>query len=28
VASAKGAAAVRFNLDEIQRGRIMVQELG
>ena len=28
VASAKAAAAVQFNLDEIQRGRIMVQELG
>ena len=28
VASAKAAAAVQFDLDEIQRGRIMVQELG
>ena len=28
VASAKAAAAVRFDLDEIQRNRIMVQELG
>ena len=28
VASAKDAAAVQFDLDEIQRGRIMVQELG
>jgi hypothetical protein len=28
LASAKAAAAVRFGLDEIQRGRIMVQELG
>jgi hypothetical protein len=28
VASAKAAAAVRFGLDEIQRNRIMVQELG
>ena len=28
VASAKAAAAVQFGLDEIQRGRIMVQELG
>ena len=27
VASAKAAAAVQFNLDEIQRNRIMVQEL-
>jgi hypothetical protein len=27
VASAKAAAAVQFDLDEIQRGRIMVQEL-
>jgi hypothetical protein len=27
VASAKAAAAVQFGLDEIQRGRIMVQEL-
>jgi hypothetical protein len=27
VASAKAAAAVRFDLDEIQRNRIMVQEL-
>jgi hypothetical protein len=28
VAAAKAAAAVQFDLDEIQRGRIMVQELG
>ena len=28
VASAKAAAAIQFGLDEIQRGRIMVQELG
>jgi hypothetical protein len=28
VASAKAAAAVQFDLDEIQRNRIMVQELG
>ena len=28
VASAKAAAAIQFDLDEIQRGRIMVQELG
>ena len=28
VASAKAAAAVQFNLDEVQRNRIMVQELG
>ena len=28
VATAKAAAAVQFDLDEIQRGRIMVQELG
>jgi hypothetical protein len=28
VASAKAAAAVQFELDEIQRSRIMVQELG
>jgi hypothetical protein len=28
VASAKAAAAVQFELDEIQRNRIMVQELG
>ena len=27
VASAKAAAAVQFNLDEVQRNRIMVQEL-
>jgi len=27
VASAKAAAAVEFDLDEIQRNRIMVQEL-
>ena len=27
VASAKAAAAVQFDLDEIQRNRIMVQEL-
>ena len=27
VASAKAAAAVQFGLDEIQRNRIMVQEL-
>ena len=26
--SAKAAAAIQFGLDEIQRGRIMVQELG
>ena len=28
VASAKAAATVQFELDEIQRNRIMVQELG
>jgi hypothetical protein len=28
VASAKAAAVVQFELDEIQRQRIMVQELG
>jgi hypothetical protein len=28
VASAKAAAVVQFDLDEIQRTRIMVQELG
>ena len=28
VASAKAAAAVRFELDEIQRNRIMVHEVG
>jgi hypothetical protein len=28
VASAKAVAAVQFDLDEIQCGRIMVQELG
>ena len=28
VASAKAAAAVQFDLDEVQRDRIMVQELG
>ena len=28
VASAKAAAAVQFGLDEIQRNRIIVQELG
>jgi tRNA threonylcarbamoyladenosine modification (KEOPS) complex Pcc1 subunit len=28
VASAKAAAVVQFELDEIQRDRIMVQELG
>ena len=28
VASAKAAAVTRFELDEIQRNRIMVQELG
>jgi tRNA threonylcarbamoyladenosine modification (KEOPS) complex Pcc1 subunit len=28
VASAKAAAVVQFELDEIQRNRIMVQELG
>ena len=28
VASAKAAAADRFELDEVQRNRIMVQELG
>ena len=28
VASAKAAAAVEFDLDEVQRNRIMVQELG
>ena len=28
VAAAKAAAAVQFGLDEIQRNRIMVQELG
>ena len=28
VAAAKAAAAVQFDLDEIQRNRIMVQELG
>jgi hypothetical protein len=27
-AAAKAAAAVQFDLDEIQRSRIMVQELG
>jgi hypothetical protein len=27
-ASAKAAAAVQFDLDEVQRNRIMVQELG
>ena len=27
-ASAKAAAAIQFGLDEIQRNRIMVQELG
>ena len=27
VASAKAAAAVQFDLDEVQRNRIMVQEL-
>jgi tRNA threonylcarbamoyladenosine modification (KEOPS) complex Pcc1 subunit len=27
VAAAKAAAAVQFDLDELQRGRIMVQEL-
>ena len=27
-ASAKAAAAIQFDLDEIQRTRIMVQELG
>ena len=27
VASAKAAAAVQFNLDEVQHNRIMVQEL-
>ena len=27
VASAKAAAAIQFDLDEIQRNRIMVQEL-
>ena len=28
VEAAKAAAAVRFELDDIQRNRIMVQELG
>ena len=28
VASAKAAAAVQFDLDEVQRSRITVQELG
>jgi hypothetical protein len=28
VASAKAAATVQFDLDEVQRNRIMVQELG
>jgi len=28
VAAAKAAAAVQFDLDELQRNRIMVQELG
>jgi hypothetical protein len=28
LASAKAAAAIQFELDEIQRNRIMVQELG
>jgi hypothetical protein len=28
VAAAKAAAAIEFDLDEIQRNRIMVQELG
>jgi hypothetical protein len=28
VASAKAAAALEFDLDEVQRNRIMVQELG
>ena len=28
VATAKAAAVVQFDLDEVQRGRIMVQELG
>jgi hypothetical protein len=28
VASAKAAAAARFDLDEVQRNRVMVQELG
>ena len=28
VASAKAAAVVQFELDEVQRNRIMVQELG
>jgi hypothetical protein len=28
VASAKAVAALQFELDEIQRGRIMVQEYG
>ena len=28
VASAKAAAAVQFDLDEVQRNRIVVQELG
>jgi hypothetical protein len=28
VASAKAAAAVQFDLDEVQRNRITVQELG
>ena len=28
VASAKAAAAVQLELDEVQRNRIMVQELG
>jgi hypothetical protein len=28
VAAAKAAAALRFELDDVQRNRIMVQELG
>ena len=28
VAAAKAAAAVQFDLDDVQRGRIIVQELG
>ena len=28
VASAKAAAAIQFGLDDVQRDRIMVQELG
>jgi hypothetical protein len=28
VASAKAAAVIQFDLDDIQRNRIMVQELG